>query len=78
MPRRPRHEDAVFALALMAAVVPALVAVPLLWVGDFELKTKITLTLFIVGGSIGFAAAVLICTQRRRGASAGSKSAAVV
>ncbi len=64
MRRRPRHEDAVFALALMASVVPALVALPLLWAGGYELKTKITLTLFIVGGAVGFAAAARSRVER--------------
>ena len=47
-----------FVLAVMAAVVPAMVALPMLWFGDWSAKTRWTLTLFIVGGSIGFAAAV--------------------
>jgi nitrogen fixation/metabolism regulation signal transduction histidine kinase len=62
--RSPRHEDAVFALALAAAVVPALVALPILWAGHFELKTQITLTLFILLGSLGFAAAARSRVQR--------------
>jgi nitrogen fixation/metabolism regulation signal transduction histidine kinase len=65
MPRRgPRHEDAVLALALAAAVIPSVVALPILWTGAFELKTKLTLTLFIVLGSIGFAAAARSRVQR--------------
>jgi nitrogen fixation/metabolism regulation signal transduction histidine kinase len=59
VPRPPlRHEDAVLVLALGAAAVPTLVALPLLWLGDFELKTRITLTLFIAIGSGWFALAV--------------------
>ena len=53
-----RHEDAVLALVIAAILIPSAVALPLLWLGDFELKTKITLTLLIVVGSTGFALAV--------------------
>jgi PAS domain S-box-containing protein len=56
--RKLRHEDLVFVLALLAAVIPSLVALPMLWLGDWSAKTRWTLTLFIVGGSLGFAAAV--------------------
>jgi two-component system, NtrC family, nitrogen regulation sensor histidine kinase NtrY len=57
-PRRPlRHENAVLAFAFLAAAVPAAVALPLVWVADFELKTQITLTLAVVGGGLGFALA---------------------
>src|SRR5688572_16313210 len=52
-----RHEDAVLALALAAAAVPACVALPMLWLGAFELKTQVTLTLAILLGSGGFALA---------------------
>ncbi len=62
--RPPRHEDAVLALALLAASVPALVALPILWAGAFELKTKLTLTLFILLGSFGFAVAARSRVQR--------------
>src|SRR5262249_2631119 len=69
-PRRPaggmkaRHEDAVLALALAAAAVPACVALPLLWLGDFQLKTQVTLTLAIALGGGGFALAVRSRVQR--------------
>src|SRR5690349_10973121 len=59
-PRRPRglrHENTVLALALTAAAIPAVVALPLVWTGDFDLKTEITLTLAIVLGGLGFALA---------------------
>ena len=57
-PRRPlRFEDAVLLHALLAAVIPAAVALPLIWLGDFDAKTQWTLTLFVVGGGTGFAAA---------------------
>lgn len=46
------------ALALAAAAVPAVVALPLLWAGDFELKTQLTLTLAIFLGGGGLALAV--------------------
>src|SRR5436190_22230955 len=63
--RRPvRHEDAVFGLALAAAFVPALVTLPILWFGAYELKTKVTLTLFVVIGGLGFALAARSRVQR--------------
>jgi nitrogen fixation/metabolism regulation signal transduction histidine kinase len=46
-----RHEDAVVGLVLAAITIPALVALPLLWLGAYELKTKLTLTLAIIAGS---------------------------
>ncbi len=46
-----RHEDAVVALVAAAVAIPTLIALPLLWFGAFELKTKLTLTLAIVVGS---------------------------
>ncbi len=61
---KARHEDAVLALALAAAAVPACVALPLLWFGDFELKTQVTLTLAIVLGGGGLALAVRARVQR--------------
>jgi two-component system, NtrC family, nitrogen regulation sensor histidine kinase NtrY len=64
MSRRPRHEDAVFALALAAAAVPAIVALPITWASAFELKTKITLTLFILVGTLGFAFAARARVER--------------
>jgi len=53
-----RHEDAVFVLALAAAALPAAVALPLVWFGDFDLKSRITMSLVIVIGGGGFALAV--------------------
>ena len=52
MARRPlRHEDAVLFLALAAAAIPAVIALPLIWFHAYELKTKVTLTLAIVVGA---------------------------
>jgi two-component system, NtrC family, nitrogen regulation sensor histidine kinase NtrY len=47
-----------FQLALIAVAVPSLVALPIVWFGGFDPKTKVTLTLFIVLGGGGFALAV--------------------
>jgi nitrogen fixation/metabolism regulation signal transduction histidine kinase len=55
MDRRPGLSP--FQLALIAVAVPSLVALPILWFGDFDLKTKFTLTLVIVLGGGGFALA---------------------
>ena len=52
MARRPlRHEDSVLFLALAAAAIPAVIALPLIWFHAYELKTKVTLTLAIAVGS---------------------------
>jgi two-component system, NtrC family, nitrogen regulation sensor histidine kinase NtrY len=59
-----RHEDAVLWLALAAAAVPAVVALPLVWFGDFDRKRQITLTLAIVLGSGGLALAARARVQR--------------
>ena len=53
-----KHEDAVTFLVLAAIAIPAAIALPLEWFHDYDLKTRITLTLAIVGGSGGLAAAV--------------------
>jgi two-component system, NtrC family, nitrogen regulation sensor histidine kinase NtrY len=53
-----RHEDAVVALVVAALAIPILIALPLLWFGPYELKTKLTLTLAIVVGSGGLLLAV--------------------
>src|SRR5687768_609237 len=58
MRRRPlSHEDGVFLLALAAAAVPTLIALPILWFGDYEAKTQWTFSLLIVVGTTSFAAA---------------------
>jgi two-component system, NtrC family, nitrogen regulation sensor histidine kinase NtrY len=59
-PRRRalRHEDAVLALVLLAIAIPAAIALPMVWLGDFELKSRLTLTLAIVAGSGGLTLAV--------------------
>jgi nitrogen fixation/metabolism regulation signal transduction histidine kinase len=52
--RRPlRHEDAVIALIAIAIAIPAAVALPMVWLGDFDLKSRLTLTLAMVVGSGG-------------------------
>ncbi|HEY5923681.1 MAG TPA: ATP-binding protein [Kofleriaceae bacterium] len=45
-----RHEDAVVALVVAALAIPIAIAMPLLWLGPYELKTKLTLSLFIAVG----------------------------
>jgi nitrogen fixation/metabolism regulation signal transduction histidine kinase len=57
MKRPLRHEDAVVFLALAAAGIPSAIALPLIWLHDYELKTQVTLTLAIVIGSGGLALA---------------------
>jgi nitrogen fixation/metabolism regulation signal transduction histidine kinase len=59
-----RHEDSVFAYALAAALVPAAVALPVFWFGNYELKTQITATLVMVLGGAAFAAAARSRVQR--------------
>lgn len=56
-----RHEAHVAWLAVAAAAVPSAIALPLLWLGDFELKTQVTLTLLI-----GVSTALLAATIRER------------
>jgi two-component system nitrogen regulation sensor histidine kinase NtrY len=51
------HEGGVFVYALLAGAIPSLVALPLLWVGGFDAKTRWTCTLFIVLGVVIAAAA---------------------
>ena len=53
-----RHEDAVVALVVAALAIPIAIALPLLWLGPHELKTKVTLTLAIIIGSGGLLLAV--------------------
>lgn len=53
-----------FAFALAAAAVPAAIALPIVWLGDYELKTAITATLAIVLGGGGFALAARARVQR--------------
>src|SRR5215471_21245722 len=55
---RLRHEDAVLAIVLAAVAIPAVIALPLVWFGDYSLKAQVTLTLAIVAGSGGLALAV--------------------
>ena len=66
MSTRPplRHEDAVLALALAAAGIPMLVALPLIWFGGLDLKSCITLTMLVVGGGVGLAFAARSRVQR--------------
>ena len=64
-PRPPlRHEDAVLVLALGAAVIPILVALPLIWFGDLDLKSRVTLTLLVGLAGIGLAFAARSRVQR--------------
>lgn len=51
-----RYEARVVAIVLAAGALPAAVALPLLWTGDFDAKTRWTLTLAIVLGVAGLAA----------------------
>jgi len=53
-----RHEDAILVLAVLAVAVPAVIALLLIWLGDLDLKSRITLTLAIVSGSGGLVLAV--------------------
>lgn len=52
-----RHEDEILALVVAAVAIPTVIALPLVWFHDYELKTKVTLTLAIVVGcgSLGLA-----------------------
>jgi nitrogen fixation/metabolism regulation signal transduction histidine kinase len=59
-----RHEDTILWLAVAAAAIPAAVALPLIWLGDFDRKSEITLTLAIVLGSGGLAIAARQRVQR--------------
>jgi len=60
--RRPlRHEDGIVVLAALAVAIPAAIALPLVWLGGFDLKSELTLTLAIVVGS-GW----LVLAARRR------------
>jgi nitrogen fixation/metabolism regulation signal transduction histidine kinase len=52
------HEGRVVALTVLAAAVPAAVALPLLWLGDFDAKTRWTLTLVI--GAVAFGCALAV------------------
>jgi len=52
-----RFETRAAWLALGAAAVPIAIALPLIWFGDFSLKSQLTLTLAIVLGTGGFAVA---------------------
>jgi nitrogen fixation/metabolism regulation signal transduction histidine kinase len=51
------HEGGVFLYALLAGMVPSVVALPLIWLGGFDAKTRWTFTLFIVLGVLIAAAA---------------------
>jgi two-component system, NtrC family, nitrogen regulation sensor histidine kinase NtrY len=53
-----RHEDAVVALVIAALAIPILIALPLLWLGPYELKTKLTLSLTILVGCSALVLAV--------------------
>lgn len=53
-----RHEDAVLVLVVLAIAIPAAVALPMVWLGGFDLKSRLTLTLAIAFGSGSLAIAV--------------------
>jgi nitrogen fixation/metabolism regulation signal transduction histidine kinase len=58
MPRHPhrlRHDRRVLRLALGAGLPGALVALALLWLGDHSDRLRLTLTLIVGGGWLGFA-----------------------
>ncbi|HET7500884.1 MAG TPA: ATP-binding protein [Kofleriaceae bacterium] len=59
MPRRRglRYEDGILALVALAVAIPAAIALPVVWLGGFDLKSEVTLTLAIVAGSGGLALA---------------------
>ena len=63
-PRPIRHEDAVFIFALLAMLVPSFIALPILWLGDFDLKSRVTGTLVILVFGVGFALAARSRVQR--------------
>ena len=50
-----RHEDAILLLVLITAAIPAAIALPLLWLGALDFKSRLTLTLAITAGSGGLA-----------------------
>jgi nitrogen fixation/metabolism regulation signal transduction histidine kinase len=52
-----KHEDGVVALVVAAIAIPATIALAFLWFSGLDLKSQVTLTLAIVLGSGGFAAA---------------------
>ena len=55
---KPHHEGRILLLALLAGLPGALVSMVILWTGDYTAKVQWTLSLFIVGGWLGFAAGV--------------------
>jgi two-component system, NtrC family, nitrogen regulation sensor histidine kinase NtrY len=55
--RALRHEDGILVLLLLAAAIPAAIALPLVWLGALDLKSQVTLTLAIAAGSGGLALA---------------------
>ncbi|MEJ7599408.1 MAG: ATP-binding protein [Kofleriaceae bacterium] len=59
-----RHEDNVLVLALGAAMIPILVALPLIWSGDLDLKSRVTLTMLIGFSGFGLAFAARARVQR--------------
>src|SRR6478672_220440 len=53
-----RHEDQILALVIAAVAIPTVIALPLIWFHDYDLKSKVTLTLAIVVGCGGIALAI--------------------
>src|SRR5262249_15876059 len=56
--RAPSFENRALVLAFGAASVPTAIALPLVWFGAYDLKSKLTLTLALAVGVLGFAFAV--------------------
>jgi PAS domain S-box-containing protein len=56
MASKPRHERQVFWLALAAGLPALVVALALLWTGDFASRTQWTLTVLVAGAWLAFAA----------------------
>lgn len=50
-----RHDRAIFLFALLTGLPGSVVALALLWFGDFTLKVELTLTVFIICFWLGFA-----------------------
>jgi len=56
--RKPRYERRIFALALATGVPAAVIALFLLWLGDFAARTQWTLTILLVVVWLAFVAAL--------------------
>src|SRR5438874_2175684 len=56
--RKPRYERRIFALALLTGLPAVVLALVLLWTGDFAPRTQWTVTILMVGVWLAFVAAV--------------------